>query len=224
MSELRNELRMMLSAIAGLVLGRTVWLPPEDDPDLRWVSKLRVRNVPVVRELYRERLKLEADGVESVRRRAEFALTAIIAAVGLSAGAFERLWVVGDVSPWPLAVWTVGIALVVFSVLVFAGVAVSKKVIGTVEPASFAHSKKPQRVEVRAYAHAIHITSRTRRALVTVFRDGFLIALVGLALLAGAHAASWALPLDAPQDSDVEELPAPSLSGECPQNGSEPSD
>ena len=62
----------------------------------------------------------------------------------------------------------------------------------------------PRREELRQYVLAVHTTSKTRRAMVTVFRDGFLIALVGLTLLAIAHTVSWAVPLDdAPTPVDV---------------------
>lgn len=196
--EFRLETRMVFSAVAGLFLGRTVLLPPAMPSDSEWVDRAHKRNLAVARDLLRERLKFESDGIESVRRRSEFALTAIIAVAGLSAAAFERLWNVSEQSTWPLIAWAVGIAIVAFSVLVFGGVAVSKKVLGIVEPEAFADLKDARREELRQYVSAVQVTSRTRRALVTVFRDGFLIALLGLTLLAAAHAVSWTLPLEDP--------------------------
>ncbi|WP_157981739.1 hypothetical protein [Protaetiibacter intestinalis] len=196
MAELRDEARMVASTVAGLLFGRTVWLPEEEAPDTKWIDATHKRNITVVRDIYQDRLKSESEGVESVRRRAEFALTAIIAAVGLSAGAFERLWAVTPDSPWPLIIWIIGVLIVVLSILIFGGVAVSKKVLGVVDVKEFAHLKDGQREELRQYVWATYVTSRTRRAMVTVFRDGFLIALLGLVLLAVAHAVSWAAPLD----------------------------
>ncbi|MFS0865982.1 hypothetical protein AB3M83_01435 [Microbacterium sp. 179-B 1A2 NHS] len=196
--ELRFEVRMVLSAVAGLFLGRKVLVPQAAPPDQGWVERAHKRNLAIARDLLRERLKFESDGIESVRRRSEFALTAIIAVAGLSAGGFERLWKVSEQSPWPLVLCAVGIATTAFSVLIFGGVAVSKKVLGTVEPKSFAELKDAQREELRQYLSAIEVTSQTRRALVTVFRDGFLIALLGLAVLAAAHAVSWIIPLQDP--------------------------
>lgn len=194
--ELRLEARMVFSAVAGLFLGRNVLLPPATPSDNEWVDRAHKRNMAVARDLLRERLKYESDGVESVRRRSEFALTAIIAVAGLSAGAFERLWNVTEQSTWPLIIWGMGIVIVAFSVLIFGGVAVSKKVLGFVEPQSFADLKDAQREELRQYVSAVQVTSRTRRALVTVFRDGFLVALMGLTMLAAAHAVSWIIPVE----------------------------
>ena len=148
--------------------------------------------------------RLSEAGIEAVRRRAEFALTAIIAAIGLSTAAFERLWAVASNSTSLLVIWLVGVLIVVMAVLVFAGVAVSNKVLGVVQVEDFIHLRDPRREELRQYVLAVHTTSRTRRAMVTVFRDGFLIALVGLTLLAIAHTVSWAVPLDAaPTPVDV---------------------
>ncbi|GAA1965655.1 hypothetical protein GCM10009717_35680 [Agromyces allii] len=188
---------MLGTTIAGLFFGRTVWLPKAAPPSTEWIDGAHRRNISAFRDVYSERLKSETVGVEAVRRRAEFALTAVIAAAGLSAGAFERLWIVVPTNSWPLIIWLVGILELALSVLVFGGVAVSKKVLGVVDVQSFAHLKNPQREELRQYAWAVHVTSRTRRAMVTVFRDGFLIALLGLTMLAVAHAISWALPVDA---------------------------
>lgn len=190
-----EEARLIAGTIAGLFFGRTVRLTEEEPPDTTWIDRAHKRNITVLRDIYRDRLALEMKGLESVRRRAEFALTAIIAAVGLSAGAFEQLWKASALTPWPLVIWALGVVLVVLSVLTFGGVAVSKKVLGVVDVDSFAHLKAAGREELRQYFLAAEVTSRTRRAMVTVFRDGFLIALFGLALLAVAHALSWAVPV-----------------------------
>lgn len=195
-AELRDEFHMLASTVAGLFLGRNVWLPKEEPPDEKWIDEARKDNIGGVLEIYRGRLTTESEGIESVRRRSEFALTAVIAAVGLSAGAFERLWAIGRDASWPLVLWSIGVLIVVASILVFGGVAVSRKVLGFVNVKNFASKKDAQREELREYVQAVHVTSKTRRAMVTVFRDGFLVALVGLAFLATAHAVSWALPLD----------------------------
>ncbi|HMN41500.1 MAG TPA: hypothetical protein PKE29_11695 [Phycisphaerales bacterium] len=198
------EVRMVASTALGLFAGRRVWMPKEAAPKTNWVDECLKRNLALARSSYDERLKSESAGIEAVRRRAEFALTAIIAAIGLSTAAFERLWAVASNSTSLLVIWLVGVLIVVMAVLVFAGVAVSNKVLGVVQVEDFIHLRDPRREELRQYVLAVHTTSRTRRAMVTVFRDGFLIALVGLTLLAIAHTVSWAVPLDdAPTPVDV---------------------
>lgn len=199
-----TEVRMVVSTALGLFAGRKVWMPDEAAPETEWVDECPKRNLALARSSYDERLKSESAGIEAVRRRAEFALTAIIAAIGLSTAAFERLWAVATSSTSLLVIWLVGVLIVVMAVLVFAGVAVSNKVLGAVRVESFVHLRDPRREELRQYVMAVHTTSKTRRAMVTVFRDGFLIALVGLTLLAIAHTVSWAVPLDdAPTPVDV---------------------
>ncbi len=198
------EVRMVVSTALGLFAGRRVWMPKEAAPKTKWIDECPKRNLPLARSSYDERLKSESAGIEAVRRRAEFALTAIIAAIGLSTAAFERLWAVASNSTSLLVIWLVGVLIVVMAVLVFAGVAVSNKVLGVVQVEDFIHLRDPRREELRQYVLAVHTTSKTRRAMVTVFRDGFLIALVGLTLLAIAHTVSWAVPLDdAPTPVDV---------------------
>jgi hypothetical protein len=205
--DLRIEARMLFSVIGGLFFGRTVWLPPEEITDVEWVGRVQKSNLMVVQDIYRHRLTQESDGVESVRRRAEFALTATIAVIGLSIGAFERLWEVRSQSLWPLGIWGTGLLVVAVSILVFAGVAVSKKVMGSVNVQAFAGLKNGQREELRQYVGAVEISSRTRRAMVTVFRDGFLLALVGLALIAIAHALSWTFTTGDPPELVVVQFP-----------------
>ncbi len=190
------EVRMVVSTALGLFAGRRVWMPKEAAPKTKWIDECPKLNLPLARSSYDERLKSESAGIEAVRRRAEFALTAIIAAIGLSTAAFERLWAVASNSTSLLVIWLVGVLIVVMAVLVFAGVAVSNKVLGVVQVEDFIHLRDPRREELRQYVLAVHTTSKTRRAMVTVFRDGFLIALVGLTLLAIAHTVSWAVPLD----------------------------
>jgi hypothetical protein len=190
------EVRMVASTISGLFAGMRVWLPREEPPDMAWIDRAPKRNLALARDSYSERLKSESDGIEAVRRRAEFALTAIIAALGLSTAAFERLWSAASNSTWLLVLWLLGVLIVVVAILVFAGVAVASKVLGVVQVQDFIELRDPRREELRQYVFAVHTTSRTRRAMVTVFRDGFLIALFGLALLGTAHAASWATPLE----------------------------
>ncbi|GAA2242170.1 hypothetical protein GCM10010401_13790 [Rarobacter faecitabidus] len=190
------EVRMVASTALGLFAGRKVWMPKEATPETRWIDQCPKRNLDLARSSYDERLKSESAGIEAVRRRAEFALTAIIAAIGLSTAAFERLWAVATSSTSLLVIWSLGVLIVVVAVLVFAGVAVSNKVLGVVQVEEFVHLHDARREELRQYVLAVHTTSRTRRAMVTVFRDGFLIALVGLTLLAIAHTVSWAVPLD----------------------------
>jgi len=199
------EARMVASTTSGLFAGRKVWLPREEPPDTAWIDRAPKRNLALARDSYNERLKSESGGIEAVRRRAEFAVTAIIAALGLSTAAFERLWSAVSNSTWILFVWLCGVLIVVVAILIFAGVAVSSKVLGVVQVQDFIDLRDPRREELRQYVFAVHTTSRTRRAMVTVFRDGFLIALLGLALLGTAHAASWATPLeDAPVPVDVD--------------------
>lgn len=201
------EPRMVASTALGLFAGRNVWLPPEGQPDTKWIDNAPKKNLALGRVTYGERLQSEAAGIEAVRRRAEFALTAIIAALGLSAAAFERLWAVASSSTWLLVLWASSVLVVVVAILIFAGVAVSNKVLGVVQVQDFIGLRAPRREELRQYVFAVHTTSRTRRAMVTVFRDGFLIALLGLALLGTVHAASWAIPLEeAPVRVDVNVL------------------
>lgn len=190
------EARMVASTAFGLFAGRRVWLPHEELPETSWITGAPERNLALARDSYSERLKSESGGIETVRRRAEFALTAIIAALGLSTAAFERLWSAGSKSTWLLVLWVFGVLVVVVAILIFAGVAVSNKVLGVVQVEDFIDLRDPRREELRQYVFAVHTTSRTRRAMVTVFRDSFLIALLGLALLGTAHAASWAIPLE----------------------------
>ncbi|MGO3833102.1 MAG: hypothetical protein ACTJGT_03960 [Microbacteriaceae bacterium] len=198
------EARMVASTASGLFAGREVWLPHEEPPETKWVDSAPKRNLVLARDSYCERLRSESAGIEAVRRRAEFALTGIIAALGLSTAGFERLWAVASGSMWLLVLWAFSVLVVVLAILVFAGVAVSKKVLGVVQVQEFIGNRHPEREELRQYVSAVHTTSRTRRAMVTVFRDGFLIALLGLALLVTAHAVSWAIPLeDAPIRVDV---------------------
>lgn len=191
------EGRMMLSTIAGLWFGRKVWLPKEPPLNSNWVDGALRKNIPSITSLYRERLERERTGVEAVRRRAEFALTAVIAAAGLSAGGFERLWAASAQSPVSLVLWLIGLGVEIFAVLVFAGVAVSTKVIGDVNVQEYSALKHGYREELRQYVFAAHVTSRTRRAVVTVFRDAFVIALVGLMLFGAAHVTAWMTPVQA---------------------------
>lgn len=198
------EARMVASTALGLFAGRRVWLPHEEPPETKWIDSAPKRNLALARDSYSERLKSESGGIEAVRRRAEFALTAIIAALGLSTAAFERLWAVASGSTWLLVLWVFSVLVVVIAILIFAGVAVSNKVLGVVQVKDFIGLRHPRREELRQYVFAVHTTSRTRRAMVTVFRDGFLIALLGLALLGTAHAVSWAIPMEeAPVRVDV---------------------
>ena len=190
------EARMVASTTLGLFAGRKAWLPREEMPDTAWIDRAPKRNLALARDSYGESLKSESGGIEAVRRRAEFALTAIIAALGLSTASFERLWSAASNATWVLVLWLLGVLVVVFAILIFAGVAVSSKVLGVVQVQDFIELRDPRREELRQYVFAVHTTSRTRRAMVTVFRDGFLIALLGLALLGTAHAASWATPLE----------------------------
>lgn len=189
------ETRMVLSTIGGLWFGREVWLPKEKTFNTDWVDETRRKNVPGITSLYRERLARESEGIEAVRRRSEFALTAIIAAAGLSASGFERLWASATESPIPLILWSVGLAIEVFGVLVFAGVAVASKRLGQVDAWAYSAKKHSEREELRQFIAATHETSRTRRAVVTVFRDAFVIALIGLIPLATAHVTAWATPI-----------------------------
>lgn len=190
-----TEVRMILSTIGGLWFGRKVWLPEEKRPDTAWVDDARDKNVPVAIVAYRQRLESESEGIEAVRKRAEFALTAVIAAAGLSASGSERLWASSSESAIPLSLWFIGLGIEVFAVLAFAGVAVASKALGHVDPSTYSSSKHPERKELRAYIQATHTTSKTRRAAVTVFRDAFVIALVGLIPLGIAHVSAWATPL-----------------------------
>ncbi len=128
-----TEVRMVVSTALGLFAGRKVWMPDEAAPETEWVDECPKRNLALARSSYDERLKSESAGIEAVRRRAEFALTAIIAAIGLSTAAFERLWAVATSSTSLLVIWLVGVLIVVMAVLVFAGVAVSNKVLGAVQ-------------------------------------------------------------------------------------------
>lgn len=199
-----TEVRMVASTALGLFAGRKVWMPTEPKPETKWIDESPKRNLALARASYDERLKRESAGIEAVRRRAEFALTAIIAAIGLSTAAFERLWAVASSFTGLLVIWSLGVLIVILAVLIFAGVAVSNKVLGIVQVQDFIHLRDPRREELRQYVLAEHTTSRTRRAMVTVFRDGFLVALFGLALLAIAHTVSWAVPMDdAPTPVDV---------------------
>jgi hypothetical protein len=199
-----TELRMVASTALGLFAGRKVWLPPEKPAPTAWVNETPRRNLGLARDIYRERLQSESSGVEAVRRRAEFALTAVIAALGLSSAALDRLWTAAAYSAWLIIPWGVGVAIVVVAILIFAGVAVSNKTLGNLQEQDFVRLRDPRRAELRQYVLAAHTTSRTRRAMVTVFRDGVLIALVGLALLGAAHVTSWAVPLpDAPVSVDL---------------------
>lgn len=198
------EVRMVASTALGLFAGRKVWMPDEPAPDTSWIDQTPKRNLALGRASYDERLKTESAGIEAVRRRAEFALTATIAAIGLSTAAFERLWSVASSSVCLLVTWSLGVLLVVVAILVFAGVAVSNKVLGVVQVQDFICLRDPRREELHRYVVAVDTTSRTRRAMVTVFRDGFLIALLGLTLLAIAHTVSWAVPLEvAPTDVNI---------------------
>ncbi|PYC99913.1 hypothetical protein B4U78_013540 [Microbacterium esteraromaticum] len=195
------ELRMICSTIAGLWFGREVWLPTEDPPSIDWVDKARGKNLPGILSLYQERLAREYEGIEAVRRRAEFALTAIIAAAGLSATGFERLWSSAGTSWLPLTLWFIGLVIEIVAVLAFAGVAVASKKLGQVDPWKYSASKHAERKELREHVLAVHATSRTRRGAVTVFRDAFVIALVGLIPLGAAHVTAWATPI--PPDPPV---------------------
>lgn len=191
------ETRMVASTAMGLFAGRTVWVPKEPPPDTAWVGQARKRNLAWARDSYHERLRSESDGIEAVRRRAEFALTAIIAAMGLSTAAFEKFWGVAAGSIGLIAIWAFGVLAIVVAILVFAGVAVSKKVLGIVQVPELTSLEDPRRAELCQYVLAVDTTSKTRRALVTVFRDGFLIALLGLTLLATAHTVAWVVSTDA---------------------------
>ncbi|WP_194762266.1 hypothetical protein [Microbacterium sp. UFMG61] len=192
------EGRMMLSTIAGLWFGRKVWLPKDPKPaDSSWVDGTHRRNIDGITDLYRGRLASERAGIEAVRRRAEFALTAVIAAAGLSASGFERLMAASAFSSLPLLLWLGGLAVEIFAILVFAGVAVSSKSIGEVDVTAYSAMKHGTREELRQYVWATQVTSRTRRAVVTVFRDAFLVALLGLMLFGGAHLAAWMTPVPA---------------------------
>lgn len=195
------EMRMIWSTICGLWFGREVWLPDEDAPSTAWLDKARGKNLPGIIALYRERLAREYEGIEAVRRRAEFALTAIVAAAGLSATGFERLWASSGESWLPLTLWFVGLAIEIVAVLAFAGVAVASKKLSQVNAWKYSASKHAERKELREHVLAIHETSRTRRGAVTVFRDAFVIALVGLVPLGAAHVTAWAIPV--PADAPV---------------------
>lgn len=192
------EGRMMLSTIAGLWFGRKVWLPKDPEPaDNSWVDGTHRRNIDGVTDLYRVRLASEQAGIEAVRRRAEFALTAVIAAAGLSASGFERLMAASAFSSLPLLLWLCGLAVEIFAVLVFAGVAVSSKEIGQVNVTAYSAMKHGTIEELRQYVVATQVTSRTRRAVVTVFRDAFVVALFGLMLFGAAHIIAWTIPVPA---------------------------
>jgi len=198
------EARMVLSTIGGLWFGREVWLPSENAPEASWVDEAHRKNLPGIISLYRERLAKESDGIEAVRRRAEFALTAIIAAAGLSATDFERLWASTAETALPIIFWFVGLAVEVFAVLVLAGVAVASKKLGRVDPWGYSAMKRSEREELRQYIVATHSTSRTRRGVVTVFRDAFIIALIGLLPLFTAHMVAWATPVPSVQSVVVD--------------------
>lgn len=186
------ELRMIGSTILGLLAGRSVWLPPSSPSNPDWAEDVPDLNLSWAVSSYRERLKSETAGIEAVRKRAEFALTAIIAALGLSLSAAERVWSAAAVYEWLIPVWMLGIGLVVVAILVFAGVAVSKKVLGVVDVERTALQPNLERAELAEHVIAVHITSATRQALVTVFRDGVLVSLLGLTLVAAGQVFSLA--------------------------------
>jgi hypothetical protein len=198
---LRDETRMVGSTVLGLLAGRTVWLPPEKAADLSWIDQVPKQNLDAALDLYKDRLITESSGVEAVRRRAEFALTAVIAALGLSATLLERLWTVGADWKWLTLLWGAGVVVVGLAILVFGGVAVAKKAMGALQEPHFLVRRNPRREQLRQYVDAIRTTSRTRRAMVTVFRDGFLLGLLGLALLGSAHVISWMAPVEEPSAS-----------------------
>lgn len=193
---MRSEIRLVASTVLGLLAGRKVWLPEEASFDSNWIVRAPKRNINFALEYYRDQLQTESSGIEAVRRRAEFALTAVIAAIGLSAAAFERLWAAALDSILVMLLWAFGTSLVSIAILIFAGVSVSSKVLGSIRMSDLVNIRDPRREELRQYFQASQITSRTRRAMVTVFRDGFLLSLLGLTLLAAAHTISWMVEVD----------------------------
>ncbi len=97
--------------------------------------------------------------------------------------------------------WFVGLVIEIFAVLAFAGVAVASKKVSQVDAWKYSASKHAARKELREHVIATHATSRTRRGAVTVFRDAFVIAHVGLIPLGIAHVTRWATPV--PDDPPV---------------------
>ncbi|WP_038465574.1 hypothetical protein [Arthrobacter sp. PAMC 25486] len=141
------EAGVVASTALRLFAGRRVWPPREGPPDTKWIDKAPKRNLALALDTYSERLRSESGGIEVVRRRAEFAFTAIIAALGLSTAAFERLWAVASSSIWLLVLWVFSVLVVVVAILIFARVAVSTKVLGVVQGQDFI-GRRPPRIRV----------------------------------------------------------------------------
>lgn len=179
---------MVASTVAGLVPGRKVWMPVTRQLDQSWVDSAK----PAVLELASSELRAtyagEVEGLERVRQRSQFALTALVAAAGISASTAEDTLISGG--NWiAKAMWSTGFVIVVIACLIFAGVFVARKVVGvpTVNDLGQLSASEAKRELAKAYERAIEVTRTTRSSAVTVFRDGVLLGLVGLALIVGAN-------------------------------------
>lgn len=188
MSALSTEVRMVASTVAGLLPGRKVWMPPARPLDQSWVDSAK----PAVLELASNELRAsyagEVEGLERVRQRSQFALTALVAGAGISASTAEDALIKG--ASWiAKAMWSTGFVIVVIACLIFAGVFVARKVVGvpTVDDLGKLRASEANRELAKSYERAIEITRTTRSAALTVFRDGVLLGLVGLALIVGAN-------------------------------------
>lgn len=183
-----TEVRMVASTVVGLIPGRRVWIPPLSKLDQAWADSAK----PAVLELASSELRAtyggEVEGVERVRQRAQFALTALVAAAGISATTAQDTLIQGS-SLAANAMWIAGFAIVVLACLIFAGVFVARKVVGvpTVDDLATLGVRAARRELAKSYERAIEITRATRGAALTVFRDGVLLGLVGLALIVGAN-------------------------------------
>jgi hypothetical protein len=196
MSSFRTEWRMVASTVGGLLSGRQVWLPKSEPTASDWIIGTRKGALPIAVAELRQQHAAENEGLERVRQRAQFALTAVIAAVGLSLTDVERVIGASARNLWIACVWGLGIAVVVLASLIFAGVFVARKEVGLAKVSALAGLPTPgaQRALLREYQRAIDVTRHTRYGAITVFRDAILLALLGLALVFGAHLAATVAP------------------------------
>lgn len=205
------ECRMVFSTVAGLLSGRKVWLTVVKRTPSEWVDETRRGALPIALTELRQQYATESEGLERVRQRAQFALTAVIAAVGLSLADGQRVIGASGDSVWIALAWALGTAVVAFASLVFAGVVVARKVVGLADANALTgrSTSDAQRALLKKYQSAIDVTRHSRNGAITVFRDATLIALLGLALIFGAHVAATTAPSSA-DHIHVSFSPAPS--------------
>lgn len=185
-------------------------MPAARQLDQSWVDEAK----PVVLELASSELRAtyagEIEGLERVRQRSQFALTALVAAAGISASTAADTLIRGG--SWiAKTIWSTGFVIVVIACLVFAGVFVARKVVGvpTVDDLGTLSASAARRELAKSYERAIEVTRATRSAALTVFRDGVLLGLVGLALIVGANGV---VVLTATPDTTQGSTPAPTAS------------